>query len=111
MLSCEPPIMLSSRPKAFTSSSAVRPRSLPAMATAPRPLMVPVLSQQPYTSKPVVAPRRAAMSSPRAKAAMNSAPVAPARSAQAKAVGTVVPEIWAALDFWFSFSASMASKS
>ena len=42
---------------------------------------------------------------------MNSRPFACARSAQASAVGTVVPLMWAALLFLFSFSASMASKS
>ena len=81
------------------------------MTVAPSPLMVLVLSQPPYTSKPEAAPRRAAMSSPRASAVTKSRPLACARSAQASAVGTVVPLMWAALLFLPGFSASMASKS
>ena len=51
------------------------------------------------------------MSSPSASAVMKSLPDAPARSAQASAVGTVVPLMWAAELFFPGFSASIASKS
>ena len=57
------------------------------MTVAPSPLMVLVLSQPPYTSKPDAAPRRAATSSPTTKAVRNSLPLACTRSAAAKAVG------------------------